>query len=174
MRLLACALAALFVPAQVLAAPPVHSARAARDVTRLPEGDVVPTLTTASDGRPVITLRQAVCVFADAEPSAAPFTAKSAEECARINRVTAVAREGGLVRLRVKAGKYHLQVMNTAAPWATGFELKGEHDPSLPRVNGEGIAPGTGKLFPIELTPGEYIYRCPVMQTPAYRLLVEG
>ena len=77
MRLLACALAALFVPAQVLAAPPVHSARAARDVTRLPEGDVVPTLTTASDGRPVITLRQAVCVFADAEPSAAPFTAKA-------------------------------------------------------------------------------------------------
>ena len=50
----------------------------------------------------------------DAEPNAAPYTAKSAEECARINRVTAVAREGGLVRLRVKAGKYHLQVMNTA------------------------------------------------------------
>jgi len=174
MRFLACALAAHLVPLTTLAAPPTALGRAAQEATRLPEGDVVPALTTASDGRPVITLRQGVCVFTDGEPSAAPYTAKSAEECARINRVTAVAREGGLVRLRAKAGKYHLQVMNTAAPWATGFELKGEHDPSLPRVQGEAIAPGTGKQFPVELTPGEYIYRCPVMQTPAYKLLVEG
>ena len=174
MKMQPWALAALIAPLGALAAPTPPSTRAGRDITRLPAGDVVPALTSASDGRPVITLRQGVCVFTDAEPQAAPYTAKSAEECARINRVTAVAREGGLVRLRVKAGKYHLQVMNAAAPWATGFELKGEHDPSLPRVNGDGIAPGTGKLFPVELTPGEYIYRCPVMQTPAYRLLVEG
>jgi hypothetical protein len=144
-----------------------------KEVGRLPPGDAVPVLEKAPDGRAVLTLRQGLCVFREAEPGALPYTARTPAECERVNRVSAAARSKDFVRLRVKAGKYQLEVMNAAAPWPTGFELQGEHDPSLPKVKGEGIAPSTGKRFQVDLVPGEYVYRCPVMKTPDYRLLVE-
>ena len=63
-----------------------------KDGGRLPPGDAVPVLEKAPDGRAVLTLRQGLCVFREAEPGALPYTARTPAECERVNRVSAAAR----------------------------------------------------------------------------------
>ncbi len=140
---------------------------------KLPIADVVPPLEKMSDGASRLTLHQRTCLFVEGEPDALPYRADSPLDCERVNRASADSRKKIAKRLRLRAGKYQIRVLNEGHPFATGFVLRGEYDQSLPTVTGEGISTGSGRDFKIELTPGEYVYFCPVAKTLKYRLLVE-
>jgi len=157
--------AALLAFAGLLAAPKV--------TPRLPDSDVVPPLEKAADGTPVLVLHQLVCVFKEGEPTALPYTARTAAECERVNRVSAELRRKDFKRLRIRAGKYVVRAVNVNVPWQTGLELSGERDVGLPKIAATGIAAGTGKEMRVALEPGQYIYLDPVSKTASYELLVE-
>ena len=94
-------------------------------------------------------------------------------DCERINRVSGELRKKGLKRLRLKAGKYVIRVVNDGNAWASGFHWRGAQDLSLPKVRGDGILPGQAKEFLLDLQPGAYVYSDPDSHTFDYQVLVE-
>lgn len=136
--------------------------------------DLRPKLEKAPDGTPIVVLHLAPCLIRELESRALPFSPKKPGDCEALNRASLPVRRDGFLRLRLPAGRYIFRVINADAPWPAGFELRGEVDPGLPKTRGDGIAPGIGKDFRIELKPGRYLLRCPISPTPDYRLLVEG
>ncbi len=133
-----------------------------------------PALEKTSDGTPVVVLNLTGCRVREAEPRAVPLTASAPGGCEALNRASLPVRERAFRRLRLPAGRYVFRVFNADVAWAAGFEMRGATDASLPKATGQGIAPGTGKDFLIDLKPGRYLYRCPLSPTPEYPLLVEG
>lgn len=140
---------------------------------RLPNSDVVPALEKAPDGTPVLVLHTLVCAFQEGEPDALPYTAQSAADCERVTRQSEELRRKSFKRLRVRAGKYVVRAVNVNVPWATAFELRGERDVALPKIEAKEIAQGTGKEMRVQLVAGQYVYLDPVSKTPTYELLVE-
>jgi hypothetical protein len=157
--------AGLLALAGLLAAPPV--------APKFPGSDVVPPLQKAPDGTTLLVLNQLVCVFQEGEPDALPYTAKTPEECERVNRASADKRKKTFKRLRIRAGKYTIRVVNGNVPWPTGFDLRGERDVALPTAVATAIQPGTGQEIKVTLEPGQYVYHDPVSKTATYELLVE-
>jgi hypothetical protein len=155
----------LLALAGVLAAPPA--------APKFPGADVAPPVTKAADGSTLLELHQLVCVFQEGEPDALPYTAKTPAECERVNRASADKRKKAFKRLRIRAGKYTLRVVNTNVPWPTAFDLRGERDVALPTAVASEIQPGTGKEIKVTLEPGQYVYTDPVSKTATYELLVE-
>ncbi len=43
----------------------------------------------------------------------------------------------------------------------------------LPSVSGGGLMTGETQNYEIDLTPGEYVYSCPLNTTPDYKLVVK-
>ncbi len=139
----------------------------------LPANEVMATLVQGPKGVPVLELHELACVFQEGEPDALPYTAQTGEDCGRVNRASGELRKKNFKRLRLRAGKYIVRALNVNSPFTVAFELRGERDVALPKVEAKDIAPGTGKEMPITFEPGLYIYRDPVAQTAAYEILVE-
>ncbi len=64
---------------------------------------------------------------------------------------------------------------NRNVPYELGYYLRAASTfkiPFKPKVSGGGLLPGVTKDYAIELTPGEYVYSCPLNPTPDYPLIV--
>ncbi|MBI3937769.1 MAG: hypothetical protein HY323_12395 [Betaproteobacteria bacterium] len=75
----------------------------------------------------------------------------------------------------MKRGKHVFRVTNKNVPYELGFWLRGASAAgriTLPSVSGGGIMPGGTRDYEIELKPGEYVYSCPLNNTPDYKLVV--
>ena len=135
--------------------------------------DVRPTLPEQGGVR-LLTLTISPCMFLDGEQDPVPARARDTAGCARINRATLPTRKGNFIRLRVPAGDYVVRVYNKGVPWPVDFQLKGAHDPSLPKTGGGAIKDGSGADFRVKMTPGVYEYSSPAVASPGYQIIVEG
>jgi len=121
----------------------------------------------------VVVLHARPCVLVEGEADLLPLRATSTADCVRLNRAMGPLRQEKLRRIRLKAGRYIIRVLNESVPWAIDFAIEGAHDPSLPHTAGGKIDPGGGADFALELKPGAYVYRSPSNATLSYPLLVE-
>lgn len=136
-----------------------------------PASDWRPTFTKRPDGVPVVSLSVTRCAITEAEVDSLPYTAKSADACARINRATAQTRTQR--RMRLPAGRFAFRVRNVDVPWVVDFALRGEHEKGLPNTAGGQMKPGDVLDYVIDLRPGVYVLGSPLGGTPLYSLLVE-
>ncbi len=127
-------------------------------------------------GPTVIELTQTPCQFLESE-GGVDHGYKSAKkaDCEAINKATGAARLAAAEPMTLKPGKYVFRVTNRNVPYGLGFWLRGDgivNRATLPSVSGGGLAQGATKDYEIELTPGEYVYSCPLNPTPDYKLVV--
>lgn len=124
----------------------------------------------------VIELTQVACQFVESENGTEHgFRSTKAADCERINADTGSKRLAAAEVLRLKPGSYIFRVRNKDVPYELGFWLRGDGlvgRARLPSVSGGGLVVGTTQDYAIELTPGEYVYSCPLNPTPDYRLVV--
>lgn len=135
------------------------------------------TLATPSmaDEATVITLTQTGCQFLEPEGKDHGYTTQSAEDCEKINAKRGDKRLKKSQTITLKAGTYHFDVENKNVPYTLGFWLRGAgfQRVLLPSVSGGGIEQGETKRYTVTLTPGKYVYSCPLNPTPDYALVVE-
>jgi hypothetical protein len=124
----------------------------------------------------LIELTQVPCQFLESEGGVdRGYKSRSIKDCEEINAKTGAQRVAQAKPLELKPGKYVFHVVNKNVPYELGFWLRGASTLSrvtLPSVSGGGIMPGGVRKYEIELTPGEYVYSCPLNPTPDYRLVV--
>ncbi|MGQ0525835.1 MAG: hypothetical protein ACT4P8_19495 [Betaproteobacteria bacterium] len=124
----------------------------------------------------VIELTQLPCQFLESEGGIdRKYVSRSIRDCTAINEKTAQERLASARPLELQPGKYIFRVTNSSVPYELGFWLRGASAVSrvtLPSVSGGGLVPGKTRDYEIELKPGEYVYSCPLNNTPDYRLLV--
>lgn len=124
----------------------------------------------------VIELTQVPCQFLESEGGVdRGYTSRSIKDCEAINAKTAQKRLAEAKPMELRPGKYVFRVSNRNVPYELGFWLRGASAVSrltLPSVSGGGILPGGARDYEIELVPGEYVYSCPLNNTPDYRLVV--
>lgn len=124
----------------------------------------------------VIELTQVACQFVESENGTEHgFRSAKAADCERINANTGNKRLAAAKVLRLKPGSYIFRVRNKNVPYELGFWLRGDGlvgRARLPSVSGGGLVAGATQDYAIELTPGEYVYSCPLNPTPDYRLVV--
>lgn len=138
-----------------------------------PAQDFTPALTPDASGAQIIQLRVGPCLIKDAEVAPMKYTVPDAASCEQLNRAARVAREPGLKRMRLTAGKYVFRVYNEGVPWPVDFAIRGARDESLPKTGGGQMKDGQGLAYAIELTPGAYVFSSPLTATFEYELLVE-
>lgn len=103
------------------------------------------------------------------------FALQALPICEAINARTAVDRLAKAKTLELTAGRYVFRVANRNVPYELGFWLRGDgllNRARLPSVSGGGLQPGEIKDYAITLTPGQYVYSCPLNNTPDYLLVV--
>lgn len=126
----------------------------------------------------VITLTQTACQFVESENGIDhAYTSSSKADCEKINSDSGAQRLTKSKTIRLKPGEYIFRVTNQNVSYPLGFWLRGDgllNRASLPSISGGGLAIGTTKDYKIKLTPGEYVYSCPLNPTPDYKLVVEG
>lgn len=124
----------------------------------------------------VIELTQVACQFLESENGTDHgFRSGMAADCENINARTGAERLAAAKVMRLKAGSYIFRVSNKDVPYEVGFWLRGDGlvaRARLPSVSGGGLFAGKTRDYVIELTPGEYLYSCPLNPTPDYRLVV--
>lgn len=124
----------------------------------------------------VIELTQVACQFVESENGIEHgFRSAKAADCERINADTGSERLAAAKVIRLKPGSYIFRVRNKDVPYELGFWLRGDGlvaRARLPSVSGGGLFAGKTQDYAIELTPGEYVYSCPLNPTPDYRLVV--
>lgn len=83
-------------------------------------------------------------------------------------------RETGFKPLKLQPGKYIFRVTNSSVPYPLGFYLRGVglKKVSLPKVSGGGLTQGVTQDYAITLTPGNYVFSCPLNPTPDYPIVV--
>ena len=122
-----------------------------------------------------LTLQMALtlgrCRILEAEPDW-ESEATTAEACRTENLQTFEARAQQV--LRIPAGTYEIEVSNPGVERNLGFWLRPSDEPEVTLATGGGIGPGESDIFEVQLTPGEYLYSCPVSPTPDYLLIVEA
>jgi hypothetical protein len=125
----------------------------------------------------VIELTQVPCQFLESEGGInRGYASRSIKDCEAINARTAEQRLAKSRPLVLKPGKYVFHVANKNVPYELGFWLRGASLTSrvtLPGVSGGGIVPGGSRDYAIDLKPGEYVYSCPLNNTPDYKLVVK-
>lgn len=129
----------------------------------------------ASDAT-VIELTQTPCQFLEPEGGNKGFKSNSADDCKKINRKSAEQRLAKAKPLVLKPGKYIFRVTNKNVPYPLGFYLRAANVlkiPFKPKVSGGGLTTGKTLEYEIELTPGDYVYSCPLNPTPDYPLIVK-
>ncbi|MGE0559400.1 MAG: hypothetical protein AB7O69_14150 [Burkholderiales bacterium] len=124
-----------------------------------------------------IELTQVPCQFLESEGGInRGYTSRSIRDCEAINNHSAESRAKSAKPLRLAPGKYIFRVANRNVPYELGFWLRGSSPfgrVTLPSVSGGGIHTGKSRDYEIDLKPGEYVYSCPLNNTPDYRLLVQ-
>lgn len=131
-----------------------------------------------SKGQPepaVIVLTQTGCQFLEPERGVDHgFKTERKKDCIEINVKSGEARVSQAKKLQLKAGKYVFRVSNRDVPYELGFWLRGAGLSRFiqPNVSGGGLTGGEVRDYAVELTPGEYIYSCPLNPTPDYPLVV--
>lgn len=125
----------------------------------------------------VVALTQVPCQFLESEGGVnRGYASRSTKDCEAINDKTAQQRVAAAKPLALKPGKYVFHVANKNVPYELGFWLRGATLTSrvtLPSVSGGGITPGSSRDYEIDLKPGEYVYSCPLNNTPDYKLVVK-
>lgn len=125
----------------------------------------------------VIELTQLPCQFLESENGIdRKYVSRSIKDCETINEKTGKERLASARQLELKPGKYVFRVSNRNVPYELGFWLRGASTLSrvtLPSVSGGGLVPGKTQDYEIDLKPGEYVYSCPLNNTPDYRLVVK-
>lgn len=123
-----------------------------------------------------IQLTQVACQFLESEGGKdRGYKSRSIKDCEAINAKTAKQRVAEAKSLALGPGKYVFRVTNRNVPYELGFWLRGAAAAGrimLPSVSGGGIMPGGTRDYEIELKPGEYVYSCPLNNTPDYKLVV--
>lgn len=77
--------------------------------------------------------------------------------------------------LKLAAGSYIFRVKNQSVPYELVFWLRGDgvvNRVRLQSVSGGDLQPGRIKDYAITLKPGQYVYSCPLNNTPDYKLVV--
>lgn len=124
----------------------------------------------------VIELTQVACQFVESENGRDHgFQSRAAADCEAINARSGRERLAAAKVLRLKPGAYIFRVSNSNVPYELGFWLRGDglvNRARLPSVSGGGLTVGKPQDYAVELTPGEYVYSCPLNPTPDYRLVV--
>ena len=132
--------------------------------------------TAATEPR-IIELTQVPCQFLESEGGIdRGYRSRSIRDCEAINGKTGKQRVTEAMPLQFKPGKYLFRVTNKNVPYELGFWLRGASAVSrvtLPSVSGGGLVQGKTQDYAIELKPGEYVYSCPLNNTPDYRLQVK-
>ena len=132
----------------------------------------------AANSPQVIELTQVPCQFLESEGGINQgYVSKSISDCEAINARTAKPRLAAAKPLELKPGKYLFRVTNKNVPYELGFWLRGASVASrftLPSVSGGDLPPGRTKDYEIELKTGEYVYSCPLNNTPDYKLIVKA
>jgi hypothetical protein len=128
----------------------------------------------ASTPAKVIDLTQVGCQFLEVESQNYQYQPKSAADCKKINSETEANRKPGFKPLTLKAGKYIFRITNSNVPYELGFYLRGTgiKKVSLPKISGGGLTQGTTKDYEVNLTPGNYVFSCPLNPTPDYPIAV--
>lgn len=123
-------------------------------------------LVVAAPPRLVLTL--APCHFTEAEPDFEPVV--SEQDCRAVNRTSFEGRSQRA--LVVPPGDYEIEVHNAAFDRDLGFWLRREDDWSISAVSAGGVPSGGSRSWLVSLTPGRWIYSCPLSPTPDYLLIV--
>jgi len=125
----------------------------------------------------VVKLTQVPCQFLESEGGInRGYTSHSIKDCEAINDKTSRQRLAKAKPLVLKPGKYVFHVANLNVPYELGFWLRGASLTSritLPSVSGGGIMSGGSRDYEIDLKPGDYVYSCPLNNTPDYKLVVK-
>lgn len=125
----------------------------------------------------LVELTQVPCQFLESENgSNRGYQSRQAADCETTNARTGRERLAEARVLRLKPGAYIFRVSNRNVPYELGFWLRGDGlvaRARLPSVSGGGLSTGRTQDYAIDLTPGEYVYSCPLNPTPDYRLIVE-
>ena len=131
----------------------------------------------------VIELTQTGCQFLESERGVDHgFKTAKAADCDAINERTGADRLAKAPTLELAPGAYVFRVTNRDVPYELGFWLRHRdydwrnplHKLTRTSVSGGGLAVGKTQSYEVELTPGEYVYSCPLNPTPNYRLVVNG
>lgn len=124
----------------------------------------------------VITFTQTPCQFVESESGIDHgYQSTKKADCEVINGKSAAQRLQKSKTLKLKPGKYNFKVTNKNVPYNLGFWLRGDgliNRARLPSVSGGGLSMGMTKDYHVNLTPGEYVYSCPLNNTPDYKLIV--
>ena len=130
----------------------------------------------AATGPTVIELNQVPCQFLEPEGEVDHgYRSGKADDCVAINDRTADARLATVAPLVLAPGEYIFRVSNRNVPYDLGFWLRGSGliaRATLPSVSGGGLTTGKSQDYRITLTPGEYVYSCPLNPTPDYPVVV--
>ena len=138
----------------------------------------LPTGSSVASAEPkVIELTQVPCQFIESENGIdRGYTTTKKADCDAINARTGAERVAGSEPLVLEAGMYVFRVTNKNVPYELGFWVRGDGVISrlrLPSVSGGGLMTGETQDYEIDLTPGEYVYSCPLNTTPDYKLIVK-
>ncbi len=162
------------VPAPASRQPydPLASVRSPTDLTLVPlqRVDAVAAGIARPGGtRGTLHLTIDGCRIVEPEPLA-PTASSDAATCRRSVREDFDGR--GQRVLVVPAGSWEIVVDNARAERDGGLWLRDARAPERTLVSAGGIAAGGTARYEVELTPGQWIYSCPVTPTPDYLLVV--
>jgi len=124
----------------------------------------------------LIELTQTPCQIVEVEEKDHGFTSTQKSDCVTINDKTAADRLAKSQVLKLTPGDYIFRVSNKNVAYDLGFWIRGAtlvSRATLPSVSGGGLKQGSYKDYKITLTKGEYVYSCPLNNTPDYSLVVE-
>jgi len=125
----------------------------------------------------VIELTQVPCQFLESEKGVDHgFKSQQLSDCVAINARTQEARLKKAKVLRLQPGHYTFRVINKTVPYELGFWLRGDgliNRARLPSTSGGGIVTGSHRDYEMDLKAGEYVYSCPLNNTPDYKLVVK-
>lgn len=123
----------------------------------------------------VIELTQTPCQFLEVEEKDHGYTSTKKADCVAINDDTAADRLAKSQTIKLKPGEYIFRVTNKNVPYDLGFWIRGAtlvSRATLPSTSGGGLSTGKTRDYRITLTEGEYVYSCPLNNTPDYSLVV--
>lgn len=137
--------------------------------------------TAAAQDAKVINLTQTGCQFLESERGVDhKFKTLKMADCEAINAKSGAERLAKAPVLRLKPGTYVFRVNNKNVPYELGFWLRAAdynlanplHKLTKVSVSGGGLFQGQTQDYRVKLSPGEYVYSCPLNPTPNYRLIV--
>ncbi|MGI9483827.1 MAG: hypothetical protein ACR2OR_15880 [Hyphomicrobiales bacterium] len=124
----------------------------------------------------VIMLTQTPCQFLEPEGTDHGYKSQKKADCEAINEKTTDKRLSAAKVLELKPGKTVFKVTNKNVPYSLGFYFRGSgviNYATLPKVSGGGLTTGKTKDYAIDLKPGEYVFSCPLNNTPDYKVVVK-